>query len=108
MLNSRLPVLPASTDSGCVYVVKSNGAYKIGFTRKSLERRVRDAGGELVLTIPTGQQPSVLEYLVNQHFAAKRLPNYKENDGGKREWFALDAADLNWPRGLSASLSCSD
>ena len=99
MINERLPVLPTSTDSGCVYVVKCNDAYKIGFTRKGLTRRVRDAGGVLVLTIPTGQLPSVLEYAINRRFAAKRLPNYKNNDGGKREWFALDADDLSWLRG---------
>ena len=104
-MRARLPVLPKTTDSGVVYVVKCNDAYKIVFTRKGLKRRVRSAGGELVLTIPVKQQPSQLEYLLNQRFAAKRLPDYRDNDGGRREWFALDSDDLQWLSGLAAYLS---
>lgn len=64
----RLPVLPTSTDHGYVYVVQRDSAYKIGFTRRGLRRRVSDARGTLVLAIHTGQQPSQLEYLINEVF----------------------------------------
>jgi hypothetical protein len=101
-MNTRLPSLPKSTDTGTIYVVKRGDAYKIGFTRGRLARRVRDSGGKLVLTITTGQRPSQLEYTLNRRFFAKRLSNYADNDGGKREWFALDDEDIEWLRGLSA------
>jgi hypothetical protein len=104
-MSTRLPDLQPTTDQGVIYVSKQGDAYKVGFTRKGLKRRVRDSGGILVLTIPTGQAPSVLEYIINRRFAAKRLPDYKDNDGGKREWFALDAADLVWLRGLAQFIS---
>ena len=97
----RLPLLPKARDAGYVYVVRSGEAYKIGFTRNGIKRRVRDADGQLVLTIAAGQRPSVLEYIINNRFAAKRLPDYRSNAGGKREWFALDREDLDWLRGLS-------
>ena len=100
MDNHRLPSLTRSTDSGYVYVVKRNDAYKIGFSRKGVKRRVKEAKGELILTIQTGQRPSVLEYALNRRFASKRLP---PQPGSKREWFALDNADIAWLRGLAAS-----
>ncbi len=105
MNNTRLPALPVSTDTGLIYVCKLNNVYKIGFTRRGLARRVRDSGGELVLTIPTGQRPSVLEYAINRRFAAKRLPSQGEKAGDKREWFALDNDDLAWLRGLASYLA---
>ena len=102
---SRLPILPKSTDAGYVYVVQRDNAYKIGFSRRDVRRRTREAGGTLVLTIRTGQRPAQLEYLINNRFADKRLPNFTDNDGGKREWFALTDSDLDWLRGLA--LNCS-
>jgi hypothetical protein len=99
---NRLPQLPQTTDKGIIYVVQRGEAYKIGFTRASLGRRTRDAGGVLVLTIPTGQRPSQLEYLINNRFSDKRLPDIH---GSKREWFALTPADLDWLRGLADHLS---
>lgn len=102
---NRLPALATSTDSGYVYVVKRDNAYKIGFSRRNVARRVREARGELVLTIPTGQRPSQLEYLINNRFAAKRLPPQGLVAGDKREWFALSESDLDWLRGLSTFLT---
>lgn len=104
-MNTRLPVLHPATDKGFVYVSRIGNAYKIGFTRNGLRRRIRDSGGELVLTIKTGQNPSVLEYLINNRFASKRLPDYNDKDGGKREWFALTAEDLAWLEGLAEFIS---
>lgn len=98
----RLPGLPKSIDKGYVYVVRHRGnskAYKIGFSRASVERRVRDAEGELVLTIPAGQRPSQLEYAINRRFANKRLP---DSELWGREWFALDSDDLAWLQGLAS------
>lgn len=60
----RLPQLPTTTDNGMVYVVQRGTAFKIGFTRHNLRRRVRDAQGQLVLTLPVAQQPSILEYIL--------------------------------------------
>jgi hypothetical protein len=98
-MSSRLPVLPRSTDKGYIYVAKRGDRYKIGFSRAGVARRVRDAESELVLTIPTGQQPSQLEYVINRHFASKRLT---DTELYGREWFALDDADVEWLRGLAA------
>lgn len=103
-MNPRLPQLPVSTAHGLVYVVQQGTAYKIGFTRRGLSRRVRDSGGRLVMTMPAGQRPAQLEYAINRRFAAKRLDNYRDNDGGKREWFALNSDDIKWLRGLAAYL----
>ena len=97
---NRLPILPKSTDSGYVYVLKRGNAYKIGFSRRSVVRRARDNKAELVLTIPTGQRPSVLEHLLNAKFASKRLSAQGNKPGDKREWFALDESDLDWLRGM--------
>lgn len=102
---NRLPVLPASTDAGYVYVVKRGEAYKIGFTRSNLTRRVREAGGSLVLTIRTGQQPSQLEYIINNRFASQRLPPQGNKPGDKREWFALTESDISWLTGLGEYLT---
>lgn len=101
---NRLPRLPVSTDCGYVYIAQVGNAFKIGFSRKSVTRRVRDCGAQLVLTIRAGQQPSVLEYLINHRFASKRLPPQGNYPGDFREWFALDADDLEWLRGLSRHL----
>ena len=87
----RLPRTRATTDKGFVYVLKRGNAYKVGFSRSNVRRQVRYNEGELLFTIPTGQRPAQLEYLINRRFAAKRLPNYNSKEGGKREWFALDA-----------------
>ncbi len=100
----RLPQLRGASDHGYVYVVKRDNAYKVGFTRHGLARRMRDAGGDLVLTIKVDQRPSVLEYLINKRFADKRLPGFLPNAGGKREWFALTPDDLEWLKGLSTFL----
>lgn len=97
-MSTRLPSLPPTTDKGFVYVVKRGSLYKIGFSRANVARRVRDAEGELVLTIPTGQQPSQLEYVINRRFIDKRHPN---SELWGREWFALDDDDLSWLRGLA-------
>lgn len=88
----RLPVLDKSIDMGLIYVVKRGEAYKIGFTRHCLQRRVRACDGVLVLTIPTGQRPAQLEALLHQRFKDKRT----KGPGFKREWFALDNSDLDW------------
>lgn len=98
---NRLPQMRPSSDHGFVYVVKHKEVYKIGFSRSNVPRRVRASEGELLITIPTGQMPSQLEYAINHRFAAKRLPNHKPTDGGAREWFALDAADLEWLQGFA-------
>jgi hypothetical protein len=87
-----------------VYVVRHGDAYKLGFTRQGLKRRVRDAEGELVLTIPVRQSASTLEYIINNRFSSKRIPNYNNKPGGKREWFALDDADVDWLRGLAEAI----
>ena len=96
----RLPKTRKSTDNGVVYVVKRGDAYKIGFSR-SLARRLRDLRGELVCTIPVGQRPAQLEYLLNNRFALKRLPSHGRRPGDKREWFALDADDIEWLQGFA-------
>lgn len=101
---SRLPATRKASDNGIIYVTQEGPAYKIGFSRKRLRRRVRESGGQLVLTIQTGQRPAQLEYLIANRFADKRLVGYKTNHGGKREWFALDEADLDWLRGLAVHL----
>lgn len=98
----RLPILPQSTDSGYVYVVQRGTAYKVGFSRASVARRVRDADGLLVLTIQTGQQPASMEREIHKRFTPKRLPSRGNKPGDKREWYALDESDLDWLRGLSA------
>ena len=100
-MNSRLPQLKAALDAGYVYVVKRGDAYKIGFSRGHVARRVKDSQSELVLTIPTGTQPASLERAIHQHFAAKRT----EGPVFKREWFALDESDLAWLRGLVQHVS---
>lgn len=100
MLNTRLPVLPASMDKGFVYAVRRGEAYKIGFSREGLRRRVRDSGGVLVLAIATGQQPASLERAIHERFEGKRLPPQGAKAGDKQEWFRLDGADLDWLRGL--------
>lgn len=98
---ARLPQTRSATDNGLVYVVRDGNAYKIGFTRDRLRRRARDAGGQVILTIRTGQRPSVLETIIHRRFRAKGLPDHKSNQGGKREWFALNQADIEWLKGLS-------
>ena len=100
----HLSVRPQSTDQGYVYVAQRGDAYKIGFSRRSVRRRVLECDARLVLTIRTGQQPSVLEYLINHRFTDKRLPPQGTKPGDQREWFALDASDLEWLRGLSLYL----
>lgn len=97
----RLPPCAPTSDKGVVYVVKRGNAYKIGFSRSDVRRRVSAAGGTLILTIPTGQHPASLERAIHQQFAAKRT----EGPGSKQEWFALDAADLEWLRGLVKHVS---
>ncbi len=97
---SRLPTRPLSTDTGYIYVVRREEAYKVGFSRKSVPRRVKTADGQLVLTIRTGQMPSTLEHLIHHRFKDKRTTG----PGSKREWFALDADDLAWLCGLEAYL----
>ena len=54
-----------------------------------------------MLTIPTEQRPSQLEYAINRRFSAKRLPSQGDQAGDKREWFALDESDLTWLRGFA-------
>lgn len=97
----RLPILPTCTDKGFVYVAQRGEAYKIGFSRRNVERQCRDRGATLLFTIPTGQRPAQLEYLINSRFASKRLPPQGNKPGDKREWFALNEQDLEWLRGLS-------
>jgi len=94
-LRDRLPKLRPTIDTGEVYVLKRGDAYKIGFSRSDVDRRARANQGELLFTIPTGQQPGQLECIINHRFAAKRMR------GGKRAWFALDTSDLEWLQGLA-------
>ena len=103
----RLPVLTQVTQYGYVYVARSGNRYKVGFSHTSagVTRRVRDARGELVLCIPAGQRPSVLEYAINRCFSSKRLPPQGDKPGDKREWFALDQADIHWLSGLAVRLN---
>ena len=102
---NRLPKVKQASDCGFVYVARRGNAYKIGFSRRGVARRVRDARAVLVLTIPVIQRPSVLEYALNKRFADKRLPPQGVRDGDKREWFALTDEDLDWLRGFAKSLS---
>ena len=103
---NRLPSLPQTTDSGFVYVAQRGEAYKIGFSRtiSNVYRRCRTHKALLSVLIATGQRPSDLKYILNNHFSDKRLPPQGSNDGDKREWFALTASDLDWLRGLSAQI----
>lgn len=101
-MSARLPALPVSTDKGHVYVVKRGDTYKIGFSRASVDRRVRDAEGELVLTLPTGQHPSQLEHAIHHRFRSKRLVDVELHG---REWFLLDDTDLEWLQGLADHLN---
>ena len=102
---NRLPKVRQATDGGFVYVAQRGNAYKIGFSRRNVARRVRDARAVLVLTIPVIQRPSVLEYALNKRFAGKRLPSHDSRPGDKREWFALTDEDLTWLRGFAESLT---
>ena len=102
---NRLPKVRQASDCGFVYVARRGEAYKIGFSRHHVARRVCNASAVLVLTMPTGQRPSVLEYALNKRFASKRLPPQGDRDGDKREWFALTDEDLEWLRGFAASLA---
>lgn len=99
-MNNRLPRLRQATGTGMIYVAQRGSAFKIGFSRASVRRRVADAAGVLVLTIPAGAQPASLERAIHIHFAAKRLPSQGNKPGDKREWYALDQADLDWLKGL--------
>lgn len=101
---TRLPRLkPApATRFGCVYVVQREQYYKVGFSRNAIQRRARDAEGKLLFVVPAGQSPSVLERLIHQRFADKRV---EDVELWGREWFALDAGDLDWLRGLSQFIS---
>lgn len=101
----RLPQVRQANDAGYVYVLERCGKYKIGFTRQSLARRARNNRAQVVLTILVRQRPSVLEYILNNRFAAKRLPPQGTRPGDKREWFALDSADLHWLQGLRDYIS---
>ena len=96
----RLPILGKSTDSGTIYVLRRDNAYKIGFSRH-IARRIKRLGGELVLTIQTGQRPSQLEYAIMRRFSHKVLRGYNNSPGGRREWFALDGQDIAWLQGLA-------
>ena len=105
MSYDRLPKVRQADDRGYVYVARRNNAYKIGFSRRNVARRVRAARAELVLSIPVTQRPSVLEYIINKRFIAKRLPSQGDRPGDKREWFAFTDADLDWLRGLALHLA---
>ena len=85
---------------GSVYVVERNGLYKIGFSRGQEVRRARDARGRLLFTIPAGNQPSVLERIIQLRFAIRRINNHP-----RCEWFALRPDDVEWLRGLAAYLT---
>lgn len=100
-MNTRLPVLPRTTDHGYVYVVQLGDIYKVGFTRDGLKRRVKACFGTLVLVIPVGQQPASLEYVIHRRFAGKRA----EGPGFKQEWFKLAEEDITWLRGLSCEIN---
>ncbi len=98
-MRTRLPKRPLSTDTGYIYVVKRDDAYKVGFSRKNVPRRVKAADGELVLRIRTGQMPSTLEHFIHHRFRDKRIIRH-----GSREWFTLDMDDLAWLCGLETYL----
>lgn len=87
--------------SGSVYVAERDGLHKVGFSREHVRRRVRNCGGSLVLEIPCNLPVSALENLIHRRFAQKHV----EGPGFKREWFRLNAQDLDWLRGLAAHLS---
>jgi Meiotically Up-regulated Gene 113 (MUG113) protein len=82
--------------------VRRGAVYKIGFSRANVERRVRDAEGELILVIPTGQRPSQLEYVINHRFAHERLT---DTELWGREWFTLNDDDLRWLQGFAEFVS---
>lgn len=86
-------------------MVRRAGCYKIGFSWQSVDRRVRDAKGELVLVIPA-RYPSVLENVLHRRYAAQRVSVVDGCPVG-REWFVLDESDLTWLSGLGAELGVS-
>lgn len=84
------------TKGGLVYVVQDGDRYKIGFSRHREHRRARDAKGQLLFTIPAGNQPCTLERLLHKRFAGQRVTNHI-----RCEWFYLTPSDIAWLRGLA-------
>ena len=89
-MSARLPVTRKSTDYGFVYIAKRDDLFKIGFSRDHVARRVRECGGELILSIRIGVHPAKLERVLHHRFAEKRA----EGPLFKREWFRLNDEDI--------------
>jgi hypothetical protein len=85
-----------SNDSGYVYVIRAQGAYKIGCTRAPYRRAAEIAnqsanGAELLHLIST-DDPEGIEKYWHGRFSEKRLNGVNKQSG---EWFALRAEDLS-------------
>jgi len=76
----------------CVYILESNGYYKIGYSNKKLSQRIRilQTGNpleiRLVMIIYPRSTPRREEKRLHIEYANKKM---------RGEWFALDNGDLN-------------
>jgi hypothetical protein len=82
-------------ESGYVYIIRAQGAYKIGCTRAPYRRAAEIAnqsakGAELLHLICT-DDPEGIEKYWHDRFSEKRLSGVNKQSG---EWFALKAEDL--------------
>ena len=83
-----------NVDSGWVYLIRAQGAYKIGCSRAPYRRAAEIAnqsasGAELLHKIET-DDPEGIERYWHQRFSEKRLSGLNKVSG---EWFALNAGD---------------
>lgn len=81
--------------TGYVYLIRAQGAFKIGCTRAPYRRAAEIAnqsatGAELIHKIETDDPEGIEEYW-HRRFAAKRLTGINKQGG---EWFALMAEDI--------------
>ena len=87
---------PSETnDSGYVYMIRAQGAHKIGCTRAPYRRAAEIAnqsasGAELLHLIST-DDPEGIEKYWHGRFSAKRLNGLNKQSG---EWFALTAEEV--------------
>lgn len=93
--SSRETVVATRNQSGCVYLLKSNGLYKIGITQ-NLEARIASlqTGSpdtiEVIHTIKTSNM-TMLENELHNKFESKRV---------RGEWFKLNDWDVEYIKGL--------
>jgi hypothetical protein len=84
------------TQTGYVYVIRAQGAYKIGCTRAPYRRAAEITnqsanGAELIHLIST-DDPEGIEKYWHGRFAAKRISGVNKQSG---EWFSLAASDIS-------------